>query len=221
MLRRISLIALLITIAMPGYTQTETGAEWRKQIVIRLSASKRFPLEAKGQAGTAQVGFVLDRQGRLVSHWLEESTGSQPLDLESLAIVERAQPFPIPPLELDETHLRMSAPILFRSSACASSPRQPRHQQDQGNPPRRNSSGHQNAQHLPRLLSFTSSATHAVTPSATPASRRRASAPSPPPRAGRAARPESAPPRSRRSAGPAACRSRPTTAAGGAASRTR
>jgi protein TonB len=113
MLRRISLTALLITIAMPGYTQTDTGAEWRKQIVIRLSASKRFPLEARGQAGTAQVGFVLDRQGRLVSYWLEESTGSQPLDLESLAIVERAQPFPIPPPELDETHLRMSAPFFF------------------------------------------------------------------------------------------------------------
>ena len=57
--------------------------------------------------------FVLDRRGRLVSHWLEESTGSEPLDVESLAIVERAQPFPIPPSELDETHLRMSAPFVF------------------------------------------------------------------------------------------------------------
>ena len=87
MLRRISLIALLIAIAMPSYAQIDTGEEWRKQIVIRLSASKRFPLEARGQTGTAQVGFVLDRQGRLVSHWLEESTGNHTLDVESLAIV--------------------------------------------------------------------------------------------------------------------------------------
>jgi periplasmic protein TonB len=113
MLRRISLTALLITIAMPGYTQTDTGEEWRKQIVIRLSATKRFPLEARGHTGTAKVGFVLDRRGRLVSHWLEESTGNHTLDVESLAIVERAQPFPIPPSELDETHLRMSAPFVF------------------------------------------------------------------------------------------------------------
>ena len=113
MLRRISLIALLIAIAMPSYAQIDTGEEWRKQIVIRLSASKRFPLEARGQTGTAQVGFVLDRQGRLVSHWLEQSTGNHTLDVESLAIVERAQPFPIPPPELDETHLRMSAPFVF------------------------------------------------------------------------------------------------------------
>src|SRR6266496_3474643 len=113
MLRRISLIALLITIAMPGYAKADTVEEWRKQIVIRLSAIKRFPPGALGQTGTAIVGFVLDRRGRLVSHWLEESTGSQPLDVESLAIVELAKPFPIPPSELDETHLRMSAPFVF------------------------------------------------------------------------------------------------------------
>ena len=82
--------------------------EWRKQIVIRLSSSKRFPPEARGQAGTAKVGFVLDRHGRLVSHWLEESTGNRALDVESLAIVERAQPFPIPPPDLEETHLTIA-----------------------------------------------------------------------------------------------------------------
>jgi protein TonB len=113
MLRWISLIAVLIAFSMPVKAQTDTPEEWRKQIVIRLSSSKRFPLEALGQAGTAKVGFVLDRRGRLVSHWLEESTGNHTLDVESLAIVERAQPFPIPPSELDETHLRMSAPFVF------------------------------------------------------------------------------------------------------------
>jgi protein TonB len=113
MLRWIGLIALLIVVSMPANAQTDTVEEWRKQIVIRLCAIKRFPPGALGQTGTAKVGFVLDRRGRLVSHWLEESTGSQPLDLESLAIVERAQPFPVPPSELDETPLRISAPFVF------------------------------------------------------------------------------------------------------------
>jgi protein TonB len=122
MLRRISLIALLITSAMPGYAQPHTVEEWRKEIVIRLSANKRFPLEALGQSGTAKVGFMLDRRGRLVSHWLEESTGSHELDVESLAIVERAQPFPMPPPELDEAHLRMSAPFVFAARPRDSSP---------------------------------------------------------------------------------------------------
>ena len=113
MLRRISLIAVLITIATPCLAQSETVKEWGKEISARLENSKRFPRAALGQTGTAKVGFVLDRRGRLVSHWLEESTGSQPLDVESLAIIERAQPFPTPPSELDETHLRISAPFVF------------------------------------------------------------------------------------------------------------
>jgi protein TonB len=109
----ISLLALFIAIATPGYAQTDTREQWRKQIVIRLANNKRFPPEAKDQAGTAQVGFILDRTGRLVSHWLVESTGHRALDKESLAIVERAQPFPIPPPDIDEDHLRMIVPLNF------------------------------------------------------------------------------------------------------------
>ena len=113
MLRWISLIAVLIAFSMPVKAQTDTPEEWRKQIVIRLSSSKRFPPETSGQAGTAKVGFVLDRHGRLVSHWLMESTGNRALDEESLAIVERAQPFPIPPPDLEEHRLTLAVPIIF------------------------------------------------------------------------------------------------------------
>ena len=113
MLRWISLIAVLIAFSMPVKAQTDTPEAWRKQIVIRLSSSKRFPPEAFGQAGTAKVGFVLDRHGRLVSHWLMESTGNRALDEESLAIVERAQPFPIPPPDLEEHRLTLALPIIF------------------------------------------------------------------------------------------------------------
>src|SRR5882724_8024702 len=97
MLRRIACVALFVAIAMPSYAQTDIAGEWRKQISIRLSSSKRFPLGALGQRGTTKVGFIVDRNGKLVSRWLEESTGIAALDEESLAIVERAQPFPIPP----------------------------------------------------------------------------------------------------------------------------
>jgi periplasmic protein TonB len=113
MLRWISLIAVLVAFSMPVKAQTDTPEEWRKQIVIRLSSSKRFPPGAFGQAGTAKVGFVLDRHGRLVSHWLMESTGYRALDEESLAMVERAQPFPMPPLDLEEHRLTLAVPVIF------------------------------------------------------------------------------------------------------------
>src|SRR5512138_3254746 len=99
MLRPIGLVALLIAVVMPVHAQTDSVKEWHKQIVLRISSYKRFPPQAMGEIGTAKVSFVLDRDGRLVSHWLEESTGNRALDEESLAIIERSQPLPAPPPE--------------------------------------------------------------------------------------------------------------------------
>ena len=113
MLRRISLIALLIVIAMPGLAKADTVKEWRKQIATRLESNGRFPPAAVDQRGTAKVSFVLDRNGRLVSHWLVESAGSRALDEESLAIIERAQPFPMPPPNLKEDQHRFAIAFVF------------------------------------------------------------------------------------------------------------
>jgi protein TonB len=113
MLRRIGLIVLLVVVARPVHAQTDSVKEWHKQIVLRISSYKRFPPQAMGEIGTAKVGFVLDREGRLVSHWLEESTGNRALDEESLAIIERSQPVPAPPPELDRDRLTLTIPFLF------------------------------------------------------------------------------------------------------------
>jgi protein TonB len=113
MLRRIGLIALFIAIAMPGLAKADTFEEWRKQIVTRLVSNKRYPPGGLGQTGTATVFFVADRRGRLVSHWLTESTGHRALDEEGLAIVERAQPFPAPPPNLEEDRLKLGIAFVF------------------------------------------------------------------------------------------------------------
>ena len=116
MLHRISLIALFATIATPGFSQTNTLEEWRKQISIQLMSNKRFPREAISAIGTAKVVFVLDRQGQLISHQLLESSGNRAFDEESLAIVDRSGPFPIPPLGLETRYLRMTVPFSFLPS---------------------------------------------------------------------------------------------------------
>lgn len=114
MLRPISSIALLFALAVPGYAQTDTVEAWRKEIVVRLNASKRFPMAALGQTGTAKVGFVLDRTGKLVSSWLLESSGVPAFDEESRAIVTRAQPYPVPPSDLGEGGLKLSVPMTYK-----------------------------------------------------------------------------------------------------------
>ena len=83
MLRRTGLIALLMVVSLPVNAETDDIKEWHKQIHTQLMSNSRFPRAARGQTGTAKVGFVLDRQGKPVSHWLAESTGNRVLDEES------------------------------------------------------------------------------------------------------------------------------------------
>jgi len=115
MLRRTGLIALLMVVSLPVHAETDDIKEWYKQVVVQLRSNSSFPRLAMGETGAAKVGFVLDRQGNLLSHWLEESTGNRVLDEESLAILERAKPFPMPPSGLKEDRMTFTIPIIFRS----------------------------------------------------------------------------------------------------------
>ena len=114
MLRRTGLIALLMVVSLPVNAETDDIKEWHKQIYTQLMSNTRFPPAARGQTGTAKVGFVLDRQGKLVSHWLAESTGNRVLDEESLAVLERTKSFPMPPPGLKEDHLTLAIPFDYR-----------------------------------------------------------------------------------------------------------
>ena len=114
MLRRIGLIALLMVVSLPVHAETDDIKEWHKQIRTQLMSNTHFPPAARGQTGTAKVGFVLDRQGKPVSHWLAESTGNRVLDEESLAVLERTESFPMPPPGLKEDHLTLAIPFDYR-----------------------------------------------------------------------------------------------------------
>jgi TonB family protein len=64
-----------------------------------LELAKQFPADARarGAHGTATVYFEIDDQGRVKTVKLLASSGDTELDVESLAVVERAAPFPKPP----------------------------------------------------------------------------------------------------------------------------
>jgi colicin import membrane protein len=71
-----------------------------KVIVFGLLARfKHFPESAiqRGAKGIAVIGFVLDDSGGVVSVSLLRSSGDADLDAESVALVNRAAPFPVPP----------------------------------------------------------------------------------------------------------------------------
>ncbi len=71
-----------------------------KEIVFGLlERAKQYPQTARerGARGSAVVSFVLDDAGELTNVSLVRSSGEVDLDVESLALVARAAPFPKPP----------------------------------------------------------------------------------------------------------------------------
>ncbi len=64
-----------------------------------LALKKQFPEDARrrGAYGTAHVAFELNDDGSVKSEKLLDSSGDAALDVESLAVVQRAAPFPKPP----------------------------------------------------------------------------------------------------------------------------
>ena len=116
MWRRVGCVFFLLALSMPCYAQTDVVAEWKKQLTIRLSGSKRFlPIlpEAMDKDRTAKVSFSVDRSGKLISSWLLESTGLAALDAEALAMVDRAQPFPAPPPRVSGDRLTFAFEAIF------------------------------------------------------------------------------------------------------------
>jgi protein TonB len=88
-------------------------ATWRSQIVTILEHNKRYPSDARarGEQGVTRLAFRIDGQGHLVASRIVASSGSAALDAETLALVQRAQPFPPPPPELAGSEL--TVPVSF------------------------------------------------------------------------------------------------------------
>ncbi len=74
---------------------------------IRTAAAARYG------SGKAWIGFVLDRDGRVLSSRLQSSSGNAALDREALEIINRANPFPPFPAVKLEAQEAFSAPITF------------------------------------------------------------------------------------------------------------
>lgn len=100
----------------PGPASSTSMPRWSARLLEQLEQSKRYPATAQSrrEEGTTHIAFTLDRQGRLLSAYIQKSSGSQALDSEALAILSRAAPYPPPPSELAGEQLSLTVPIRFR-----------------------------------------------------------------------------------------------------------
>lgn len=115
---------LVLLAARPAYAQSDSQVErataWKATLTKHIAGNKLLPIEGRGQtidgrgqAGRAKITFVIDRSGKLLSRTLDASTGSRRLDSALLAIFDRAQPFPEPPLELKQDTFSFIVPLVF------------------------------------------------------------------------------------------------------------
>ena len=88
---------------------------WQVKLTTALELGKRYPAraQARREEGVVHVSFVIDRQGRLLSSRVQQSSGHALLDAEALALLERAQPFPAPPAELKGPQVTITVPVRF------------------------------------------------------------------------------------------------------------
>ena len=90
-------------------------ADWDSEIAKLLEHNKRYPsaARARGEQGVAELAFSIDRQGHVLSSRIVKSSGSATLDEETLALVQRAQPFPVPPPDLPGAEIKFTVPVRF------------------------------------------------------------------------------------------------------------
>lgn len=75
---------------------------WKSRLIAHLQRHKRYPGAAatRGEQGTVEITFSIDREGRLGSARILRGSGFALLDQETMAMVQRAQPMPRPPADV-------------------------------------------------------------------------------------------------------------------------
>ncbi len=101
-----------VVIPQPARARADT-ATWKSQILTLIEHNKRYPADARarGEQGVARLAFRIGSDGHLLSSRIAASSGSAALDAETLALLQRAQPFPPPPPELVGSEL--TVPLRF------------------------------------------------------------------------------------------------------------
>jgi periplasmic protein TonB len=90
---------------------------WANSIVAHIDRTKQaYPrsAQARDEKGVVRLAFSIDRAGRVVSSRVERSSGYPALDEEALDALRRAQPFPVPPADLDGPTFDFRMPYGFR-----------------------------------------------------------------------------------------------------------
>lgn len=93
---------------------SQAQQQWQASLMAHLMRHKVYPRQARvlHQEGVATVRLTLSQNGDVLAVELVSSSNSASLDAESLALIERAQPLPVPP-SAGSFPLSLTLPIRF------------------------------------------------------------------------------------------------------------
>ena len=99
----------------PSAAPSRAVPTWQGRLLSHLERHKRYPraAQARRQEGVAQVRFVIDREGNVLSVQLDRSSGVSALDEETVEMVRRASPLPAPPEEMAKDRIELVVPVQF------------------------------------------------------------------------------------------------------------
>jgi len=84
---------------------------WETALLNRLAQAKHVTVD--GVHGVVLLRFKMDRDGKVLEAKIDKSAGSDALDQEALAALQRAQPLPTPPPEVPGNPLELIVPVDF------------------------------------------------------------------------------------------------------------
>lgn len=100
----------------PGFSPLSSSGVSGKLIAIQqahLEHHKRYPKQAqlRRKEGTVYISFSVDWQGNIHKAKLEKSNFIRSLDKESLALLVRAEPLPVPPSKAGDGPVELVVPV--------------------------------------------------------------------------------------------------------------
>jgi periplasmic protein TonB len=99
----------------PGTSESawRERATWQKELAAHFNTYKRYPSDRVMQRAEVVVGFVLDRNGHVLSTRIVKGSGDTSFDDAALAMLQRSNPVPPPPPLVADEGLTFTLPVIF------------------------------------------------------------------------------------------------------------
>jgi TonB family protein len=97
-----------------GASAQRIRVTWQKKLMAHLERFKRYPSAGVPRSARIEIGFTLDRLGRVVSAEIRQGSGDPAFDQAAMAMLRRADPVPPPPPLVADEGLNFTLPVVYR-----------------------------------------------------------------------------------------------------------